>query len=243
MANLEARKKGSGSTLYPPLPCGTFAPMSRDFPLMALFLLDFLLLPFGPGMGPLAGQEPVPAAVSSDPGAVFLRPGDALEIQIWREAELSGRFVVDKEGFVTLPLLGRIVVTGIPVEVLREDLFERYRRELRNPSISITPLRRVYVLGHVNQPGLLGVDPTITLAGAIAMAGGIGPEGRLEKLTVLRNGEVLFDELGPEMDLLSIDIRSGDQILVGRQGWFERNSAFLVSAVVGAAGIVVTLLR
>lgn len=233
-------------------PIGSAAPRLGALALVALLL---------PAAGPLSAQGPpeagadgarpgdvdrlssAEAAGPADADAVTLLPGDALEVGIWREEELSGEFIVDEEGVVTLPLLGRIQVTGIPVEELERRLLERYAVELRNPSISIRPLRRVYVLGEVNQPGLLGVDPTVTLAGAVAMAGGANLQGDLKKLRVMRDGEMILEDPGPEMDLVTVDIRSGDQIFVERRSWFERNSTFLVSATIGAAGIIVQLLR
>ena len=180
---------------------------------------------------------------ASDPGSATLLPGDDLDIQIWREPDLSGMFLVDPEGFVTLPLLGRVHVADLPLRELRDELVGRYAVELRNPSISITPRRRVYVLGEVTRPGLLALDPTMTLAGAVALAGGANREGDLSKLRIMRDGQVLMDSAGPEADLLSVDIRSGDQIFVDRRGWFDRNSTFIVSATIGIAGIIVQLLR
>ncbi|MSR22643.1 MAG: hypothetical protein EXR92_03730 [Gemmatimonadetes bacterium] len=186
----------------------------------------------------LSGQTPPPAAASAT-----LRPGDVIGVEIWQEEDLSGEFIVDEAGIVTLPLLGRVPVTGIPIRDLPMTLIEAYHVELRNPSIVITPLRRIYVLGYVNEPGLLAVDPTVTLAGAVALAGGPSAEGDPLKLRVMRDGRTLFTKVGPDQDLLSIDIRSGDQIFVDRRGWFDRNSSFMVSATVGLAGIIVTLLR
>jgi len=197
-----------------------------------------LILLFAMPLVPLTGQTG-----ASDPGSATLLPGDDLDIQIWREPDLSGMFLVDPEGFVTLPLLGRVHVADLPLRELRDELVGRYAVELRNPSISITPRRRVYVLGEVTRPGLLALDPTMTLAGAVALAGGANREGDLSKLRIMRDGQVLMDSAGPEADLLSVDIRSGDQIFVDRRGWFDRNSTFIVSATIGIAGIIVQLLR
>jgi len=207
----------------------------------ALYLLAVLLVTCA-AIRP-AGQ--IEAQTPSPPGdaATTLLPGDGLGVQIWREPDLSGHFIVDEEGIVTLPLLGRIQVTGISVPELRERLLAGYGEELRNPSITITPLRRIHVLGEVNRPGLLEVDPTITLAGAVALAGGANFEGDLRKLRIMRDGEVLLAEVGPEAELATVGIRSGDQIFVDRRRWIDRHSTFLVSSTIGIAGIIVTLLR
>ncbi|HEX2094465.1 MAG TPA: polysaccharide biosynthesis/export family protein [Longimicrobiaceae bacterium] len=173
--------------------------------------------------------------------SVTLRPGDVIRVAIWREEDLSGDFPVNERGVVVLPLLGEQNVTGTPLERLREVLIERYRAQLRNPSIQITPLRRVMVLGEVAKPGLQEVDPTITLAGAIALAGGPTSNGDMRRIRVVRNGAVLRERAAMETQLSSMDIRSGDQIFVGRRGWVERNSAVLVSSAISATLFLATL--
>lgn len=210
----------------------------------AFALLAFLMVT---GAGHLGAQAAAAAtageALGVDGPAPTLFPGDVVEIAIWREPELSGRFPVDEEGTLVLPLLGPVEVLGVPVPDLRRRLLTAYGRELRNPSISITPLRRIHVLGEVMQPGLFPVDLTVSLAGAVALAGGTTPVGDLEKIRILRDGVVILEGAVPTEDLASIDVRSGDQIIVDRRGWFERHSAFLVSTAIGAAGIMVSILR
>jgi protein involved in polysaccharide export with SLBB domain len=193
-------------------------------------LLALIALPAG-----LLAQEAV--------APVTLMSGDLLRIDIWREPDLGGEFLVDPDGMVTLPLLGQREVTDVPIAVLRDSLVAQYRVHLRNPSISITPLRRVYVLGEVNRPGLLSLDPTVSLAGVIALAGGANANGDLRRITVIRSGETVRENVTATRMLAQLDVRSGDQILVGRRSWFDRNSTFLVSAVLSVTSIVITLLK
>ncbi len=190
-----------------------------------------------------------PTFVAAQPGPagvmlpVVLQPGDLLQIEIWREEDLSGEFLVNENGIVTLPLLGDRQVLGIALPALRDTLIAAYRVELRNPSISITPLRRVYVLGEVNEPGLHAVDPTVSLAGAVALAGGANQQGDLRRIRVIRDGQLILEGVAAETALSAVDIRSGDQIFVDRRSWFERNSNVLVSAVLGLTSIVISLIR
>lgn len=198
-------------------------------------LLASLLVPWS-----LAAQATPEASPAAD---ALLQPGDVLGIEIWREPDLSGQFLVNEDGTVTLPMLGDRRVAGIPVPTLRDQLVSAYREELRNPSISITPLRRVYVLGEVNRPGLHSVDPTVSLAGAVALAGGANFQGDLRRIRVIRGSEEILHGIPLETALSAVDIRSGDQIFVDRRNWFERNSAVLVSSAVGLTSIVISLLR
>lgn len=185
-----------------------------------------------------AGQE---AAAAEAP--LSLQPGDLVKVEIWREPDLSGQFLIDEQGDVVLPLLGKLHAADAPLDEFRASLFEAYRAELLNPSINITPLRRVYVLGEVNVPGLYPVDPTISIAGAVAMAGGANGQGNLRNIRVVHGSGEVTEGLSIDSPLAQSDIRSGDQIFVGRRSWFDRNSTFVVSALLSVTSIVISLAR
>jgi protein involved in polysaccharide export with SLBB domain len=174
-------------------------------------------------------SPPAHAQTAGNAAEATLRPGDLIRIAVWREEDLSGDFPVDENGVVVLPMLGSTQVAGIAVGQIRELLLAEYRQQLRNPSIQITPLRRVMVLGEVMQPGLQELDPTISLAGAIALAGGPNPSGTLDRIRVVRDGQVLTERVSPAASLNTIDIRSGDQIFVGRRSWIATNSLSVVA--------------
>lgn len=202
------------------------------------FLLSLVLV-----LSPARAYAQVATSGSGASDAISLQPGDVVRIQIWREEDLSGDFLVDEEGIVTLPLLGNKRVVGIPMRALRDTLLEGYRAQLRNPSITVTPLRRINVLGEVQKPGLYPVDPTVSLAGAIALAGGATATGDLTRIRVIRGGTVIQERASAASTLNTIDIRSGDQIIVDRRSWFERNSTFVVSVLLSVTSIVINLTR
>lgn len=178
---------------------------------------------------------------SAQPQAT-LRPGDAIKVEIWREADLSGDFTVAVDGTVTLPLLGRQRLVGIPLEMLRDTLTAQYRVHLRNPSINVTPVRRVSVLGEVQRPGLYGADPTFSLAAVVAMAGGATSDGNLDRIRIVREGSIYREQVGAGETLTGADIRSGDQIIVEEKSWFSRNSTIIISAVATLATSIATAL-
>lgn len=171
-----------------------------------------------------------------------LRPGDAIRVEIWREGDLSGDFTVAVDGTVTLPLLGRQRLVDLPLEMLRDTLTAQYRVHLRNPSINVTPIRRVTVLGEVQRPGLYGADPTIALAGLVALAGGATPEGSLQRIRIVRDGQVLQERVGAGETLTSADVRSGDHIIVDQKSWFSRNTTFVVSTILSLGGIITSII-
>lgn len=192
----------------------------------------------------LRAQDTVPAtAQSAATSDLTLGPGDLIRVEVYREEELKGEYLVDEQGTVVLPLLGEQRVAGIPMRELRRQLVEAYRVHLRNPSIIITPLRRINVLGEVQRPGMYAMDPTVSVAGAVAMAGGATAAGDLRKVRIIRDGRVYGQRLGPGTVLAEADIRSGDQIFVERRSWFDRNSTFVVSTTLSLTSIIIAILR
>jgi protein involved in polysaccharide export with SLBB domain len=192
---------------------------------------------FVPGIA--AAQAP--AAISAD--TLPLAVGDVVRIEIWLEREISGDFVVDPFGTVTLPLLGDQKVAGTPRQVVRDSLMQGYRVQLRNPAIRITFLRQVNILGQVSRPGTYLVEPNFSIAGAVAQAGGPNPLGDLNRTQVFRRNELLLDDVQVGATLNELGIVSGDQIVIGERNWFARNSTFVVSTVISVASIVIALLR
>ena len=223
--------------------------MHRAIPL----LIAGLLLSAGTAAAQTGAETPAPPTAApapaqrqpflSDTAAITLRPGDLLRIQVWREPDLQGEFQVDMDGVVILPLIGEKLVTGIPVRRLREVLIEDYRVHLRNPSINITPLRRIHVLGSVRQAGMYPVDPTVTLADAVALAGGTIEGGDLRRIRIVRRGVVLRERAAAGETLREVDLHSGDQIYVERRPWIQRNGATIVGMAISATNLALNLIR
>ena len=178
-----------------------------------------------------------------DQEALLLVPGDILRVVVWREPDLSGDFQVDQDGTLVLPLLGKLLVTDRAWNIVKDDLMQDYLRDLRNPSIELTPFRSVYVLGEVNLPGRYNVHPTNgNLAGAVSLASGVTPDGDVTNMRIVRDGVIILDGIAGEQLLSELGIRSGDQLFIGRRAWLDRNSTFLASALLSLTGIVVAIL-
>jgi polysaccharide export outer membrane protein len=185
-----------------------------------------------------------PIQAGSESSASFsLEPGDVLRVLVWREKDLGGDFRVDELGRVTLPMLGVFKVGAVQWYQLRDSLLILYSKELKNPSVTLTPMRRVQVLGEVTKPGNYLADPTLSLAGLVALAGGATPGGDLRRVRVVRGGQTIVRSASVESLLINADVRSNDQIFVDRRAWLERNGAFVASAIISTASILVALIR
>ncbi len=170
-----------------------------------------------------------------------LRAGDAIKLVIPDEKVLSDTFAVDLQGAVTLPVIGRVEVAGQPWRDVHTKLMAAFHRELREPGLSLIPLRRVVVLGAVNRPGIYLVGPTVTLSGAIAAASGAITDGTAKRVRVTRGNSVIQADAPRGMEIADMPVESGDQIFVLQRSWFARNSNFLITAILSLTGIVATL--
>jgi polysaccharide biosynthesis/export protein len=178
-----------------------------------------------------------------NPPGTALRPGDAVRIRIWRELDLSGEFIVDPDGVVTLPKIGPQQVMGVPPAELRQRLVAEFERYLRNPSIEVTFLRRINILGSVRMPGLYPVDPTMTVYDALALAGGTTPDARQNRIQLVRGDEVMTTDIRSGTRIDELPIHSGDHLYVPERSWLSRNFPVVVTGSIGVISLLITLTR
>lgn len=211
-------------------------PISRDRvrPITAMAVAALLLLC---SAGTALPQADAP---QSEP---TLRPGDVITLRIWREPDLSGEFQVNEDGEVVFPRIGPMEVTGRSPAEVKAELLEEFSETLRNPSIEITLLRRITVAGEVREPGVYTVDPTMSLVEAMALAGGYTQNADRDEITLVRGGEERTIDLTGSVNLQSVDVRSGDQLIVPQRSWFLRNWAIVGTLISAALTLTVLLTR
>ncbi len=197
-------------------------------------------------------QAPAPPAdrtATSDDGitapadAERIRPGDIVRLTVWREKDLSGEFPVNQFGLVVLPLVGEYDVSHETQWSLREKVIKDLRKSRYNPSIELVVLRRVRVVGEVNEPGVYPLEPTMSVADAVAMAKGRNQFAEEGRVVLRRDGRVVNADLRVDTKLSDAQIQSGDEILVPRRGWLDRNLTAVVAGASTVLGILVTVLR
>ncbi|MEX2527829.1 MAG: polysaccharide biosynthesis/export family protein [Gemmatimonadota bacterium] len=191
-----------------------------------------------PATPPLEAQSPVEMLTADR----RLRPGDMIRLRIWREPELSGEFPIDAAGTVVFPQLGEVRVMDFEsTEALEVHLTQGYQRVLRNPSIEITVLRRVSILGAVTRPGLYHVDPTVSVADALAMAGGATIQGNPDQIQVIRDGQQVASRVTQNTLITDSPIRSGDQLFVPERSWVARNAGVVGALISASVSLVIAL--
>jgi protein involved in polysaccharide export with SLBB domain len=196
---------------------------------------------------PVTSQQVPPSPEAQQPAATAvpnnaLQPGDIIQLRIWREPDWSGQYSVDKQGAVVLPRLGRIKVSDESLEAVRDKLLAEYGRYMRNPSMEIVFLRRVTVFGAVRTPGLYFIDQTLTIADVIAMAGGPTPEGRTDRIEIVRDGSRIATHVSEATRIVDSPIRAGDQLYVPERHWVARNTALTATMISGIISLAVAIL-
>jgi polysaccharide export outer membrane protein len=179
-----------------------------------------------------------------DSGAnAVLQAGDLVRLRIWREPDLSGDYRVDENGIATFPKIGTLRLSRIPPDSLKSLLVANYDRYLQNPSIEVRLLRRINVLGEVKNPGLYDVDPTMSVADVLAMAGGVTSDGNSKKVELLRKSTGHLRQLSSQARLGEAPLQSGDQLRVAQRSWLARNGGVVAASITAVALITTALIR
>lgn len=197
---------------------------------------------------PLAGQAndqtPPPAhatGLAPQQRAQTLRPGDVVRLSIWREPDMSGDYPVDESGTVVLPRLGALNVLDYTPATLKAKLLQEYAKYLRNPSIEVIVLRRIRIIGAVYKPGIQMVDPTFTIADALALAGGATSTGQPDNIQIIRDGKVVAVNIRQDQRIADSPIRSGDEIYVPERSWISRNTAVVATMIGASVSLIIAL--
>src|SRR5437016_5268025 len=154
-------------------------------------------------------------------------PGDSLSFDLWGGVAQRLLRTVDREGRVSLPEVGPILVSGRTLGDVQQEVQRVLRTQFRDVSadVSLQRLRtvRIYVVGDVSSPGAYDVSSLSTPLNALFAAGGVTPQGSLRRLQHYR-GKQLIEEVDA-YDLLLHGIRgdlqrleNGDSLLVPSLG-------------------------
>jgi len=181
------------------------------------------------GEGRAASAAPTPARVNPQvqPGAGYvIGIGDVLNINVWREAEISQKLAVRPDGMITLPLIGDVVATGQTPEQLADRISKMLESVLTSPQVTVivdeVHSKFYSVVGQVAKPGQFPLTRPTTVLDAISQAGGFHDFAKTGKMYVLHydkgkrvqipfNYKLVVKGKKPQQD---IEVSPGDVIVV-----------------------------
>lgn len=178
-----------------------------------------------------------------------LRAGDRIVLMVEGEEALTDTFQVRPGQVLTLPQIpDPISVRGVLRSELDRHMTKEIARYIREPRVEALALMRVAVTGAVNQPGYYNVPAEMPLADVVMTAGGPAGDAALDKTSIKRGGQPLYERdvvkqalaRGESLDQMSVN--SGDEIVVGRGGGLARVLPY-IGALTGIIGVTIALTR
>jgi len=103
-----------------------------------------------------------------------LGSGDEIKVTVYGEPELSGPFVVDGQGSISMSLIGQVEVVNLSLTEMSRVLETKLKDGwLKDPKVTaeLVKGRPYYILGEVNRPGEYPFVSGLTMMNAIASAG------------------------------------------------------------------------
>lgn len=107
----------------------------------------------------------------------------------YRKANLTMQpYVVNSEGFINFPVLGKIHVAGMTLEGLQEYLTEKISEKVIDPIVTVELTNfHVNVLGEVNRPGHYIINSErFSVLDALAQAGDLTAYGERKNVMIIR---------------------------------------------------------
>jgi polysaccharide export outer membrane protein len=160
-------------------------------------------------LGPLAPAQ-------DQTGAYSLGPGDQIDITVLGEADLSMQVRLGDAGILSYPFLGELRVEGLSVGELEQQITSGLEGPyLIDPrvTVSVIEYRPFFVQGEVHIPGGLPYQPRLTIARAVALAGGFTERASRSRIEVIRATDPTDTAVAVS---LNDPVFPGDVIMVGQ---------------------------
>lgn len=154
---------------------------------------------------------------------------DGLSINVWQNGDLSTQAVVRPDGTITMPLVGDLKVAGKTPTAVRDEIkakisqFVKAEAAIVTVAVSSVQSYRFTVTGNVQNPGTFQSTYYVSVADALAMAGGPTRFADTTEIEVIRASEggkmrripINYDDIQtrkrPEANLVLV---AGDTVFV-----------------------------
>ncbi|WP_408502984.1 polysaccharide biosynthesis/export family protein [Paraburkholderia sediminicola] len=194
------------------------------------------------------------SALVAPPAAYSVGPGDVLQITVWDHPELAAAlgpqtqtgtraadapagFVVDQDGTLQFPYVGRIQVAGMQTEKIQALLEKTLGKSFQAPQLTVRVAsfraKQVFIEGEVHAPGTQPInDIPMTLYDAISRAGGLAATADQSRIALVRNGvqhEINLTDMAARRQSPSrIVLQNGDLLRVPAR---DENGVFVMGEV------------
>lgn len=143
-----------------------------------------------PADDPPPAAKTAPAVSSETSHEYVIGENDVLDIDVWKEKEISRTIPVRPDGKISLPLIGEIQASGLTPLELQSDIAKRYKAYIENPEVTVIVAdprsHQFNIVGQVTKPGTYPLSESMTVLDGIAAAGGFRDFAKETKIYVLR---------------------------------------------------------
>jgi polysaccharide export outer membrane protein len=167
----------------------------------------------------------LPSSAQTVQKEYLISKGDILEINVWKEEELTRTLKVRIDGKITLPLLDDIQAAGKTPMDLMNIIEKRLSEFIEGPEVTVIVQKQngqFYLIGEVGGTGAYSLQKDLTIVQALALAGGFTEWADKDKILLLRRTKddierirIDYDEIvsgeSPEQNIL---IQPDDTIIV-----------------------------
>lgn len=133
-------------------------------------------------------QEPDPTH-----GELVLGFGDTVAINVWENANLNTEATIRPDGKITMPLVGDVIADGETPTSLKTKIKTQLANFVKLQSTEITVAVKAWrsyrftIQGEVAHTGVFSADKYVTVAEALALAGGITRFAKGNEIKLTRN--------------------------------------------------------
>lgn len=164
--------------------------------IVVLCLLQALILGGCSGSGQIVSENARlssygPPSSRGPVGPYVLGPGDKVRLKVYGDTDLNGEYEVNSAGFVSIPLVGQVRASGLTTKQLEHALVSRMKGKIAQDqkiNVEIATYASYYVYGEVKKAGVYPFQPGLTIADAVATAGGLTYRADENKVVLQRAG-------------------------------------------------------
>ena len=140
------------------------------------------------------------AAAAAGEQPYLIGGGDGLQVNVWKNPELSQSVTVRPDGMITLPLIRDVPASGKTAMDLGKLIEAKFSALVNAPNVTVTVVTatnsRVYTSGAVGN-GMFPLTAPLNVLQLLALAGGPTAEADLAGAFVLRGGKRIPVDLQP----------------------------------------------
>ena len=196
-------------------------PGSRTLSLVGAILGLLVLVGYG------APALAAPAATTDTD--YLIGPGDAVQIFVWHNADLSANVAVRPDGKISIPLVEDIPCAGRTPTQLAREIEERLKKYVQDPTVTVImsgftglPAQQVRIVGEATTPRSVHFHENMSVLDAMIEVGGLNSfaSGNQTKLVRTVNGRQVTSVLRlrsllEDGDLsANIPLQPGDIIII-----------------------------